>query len=339
MARLRIGEAMTDMLLVQYLDDDGLSCCGLLDGDTVVPHRRGLSTYAHVLDCLATGTALADSAADFGGAALSFAELAASERLLPPLTHDDARRCLVSGTGLTHRGSADTRALMHMPDDAAASDTMRLFVAGVKGGQPEGSAPGIMPEWFYKGDGDWIIAPGGTLPSPAFALADGEEPELAALYVIDAGGTPRRVGTAIGNEFSDHETERLNYLYLAHSKLRHCAFGPALRVGAPPADVRGETRILRGDATVWAKEFATGEANMTHSLANLEHHHFRYAAHCRPGDVHVHWLGTAVLSFAEGVAVEPDDVIEILAQGYGPPLRNRVARQPASPPLLSVENV
>jgi hypothetical protein len=316
------------MLIVQFRGDDGLPVCGLLDGDRVLPHRDALLTYDHVVGCLRTGRALADSAGDFVGNRLDFAELAATRRLLPPLTHPDPRRCLVSGTGLTHRGSADTRALMHMPDDAAASDTMRLFVAGVKGGRPDSDAPGVLPEWFYKGDGDSIIAPCAAIPSPGFALADGEEPELAALYVIDDAGVPRRVGTAIGNEFSDHETERLNYLYLAHSKLRDCSFGPALRVGEPSADIQGETRILRGNLEVWTKPFATGDANMTHSLSNLEHHHFRYGRHRRPGDVHIHFLGTSVLSFADGFVVEDGDVIEIGADGYGPPLRNAVSRAP-----------
>ena len=34
---------------------------------------------------------------------------------------------------------------------------------------------------------------------------------------------PVRIGFSLGNEFSDHETEQINYLYLAHSKLRNCS--------------------------------------------------------------------------------------------------------------------
>jgi hypothetical protein len=325
------------MLLIQFRGDDGAPICGLLDGDLVRAHHNGLSTYAHVQACFASNTALKDSGDVFDGQGLSFSDLASAGRLLPPLTHPDPNHCLVSGTGLTHKGSADTRALMHMPDDAAASDTMRLFVSGVKGGRPEGDQPGSLPEWFYKGDGDSIMAPGAAMPSPRFSLADGEEPELAALYVIDHNGNPRRVGTAIGNEFSDHETERLNYLYLAHSKLRECAFGPTLLVGLPPADVKGETRIVRNGKAIWAKPFATGEANMTHSLQNLEHYHFRYGRHCRPGDVHVHFLGTAVLSFADGIKVEDGDVIEIEAEGFGPALSNKVQFQAPDARLVKVE--
>src|SRR5205809_355699 len=79
---------------------------------------------------------------------------------------------------------------------------------------------GAQPEWFYKGDGDIVVGCGGALASPSFALDGGEEPELVGLYVISPAGTPHRLGFAIGNEFSDHVTERKNYLYLAHSKLR-----------------------------------------------------------------------------------------------------------------------
>ena len=52
----------------------------------------------------------------------------------------------------------------------------------------------------------------------------------------------------------------------------------------------------------------TGEGNMAHSLANLEHHHFKYRNFRRPGDVHVHFFGTATLSFADKIVVEPGDV-------------------------------
>ena len=58
---------------------------------------------------------------------------------------------------------------------------------------------------------------------------------------------------------------------------------------------------MRDGKTLWEKPFLTGEANMSHTLANLEHHHFKYALFRRPGDVHVHFFGTATLSFADGI--------------------------------------
>src|SRR5205085_1363555 len=81
-------------------------------------------------------------------------------------------------------------------------------------------------------------------------------------------GTPHRVGFALGNEFSDHVTEQQNYLYLAHSKLRVCSIGPALRVGPLPAHVEGHTRLRDASGAVrWEKPFVSGEANMSHTVA------------------------------------------------------------------------
>jgi len=124
------------------------------------------------------------------------------------------------------------------------------------------------------------------------------------------------------NEFSDHLTERQNYLLLAHSKLRPSSFGPELLLGNLPADVRGTSRIRRGKTVIFDQPFLTGEANMSHSIANLEAHHFKYPWFRRPGDIHVHTFGTATLSVAAGVSTQAGDVFEIEAPGFGLPLVN-----------------
>ena len=174
--------------------------------------------------------------------------------------------------------------------------------------------------------GTWTaVAPGKPLTSPGFALDGGEEPELAGIYLIAPDGTPARVGWALANEFSDHVTERINYLYLAHSKLREASFGPELLVGDLPLDVRGSSRIRRGDTVIFEKPFLSGEANMSHTLANLEHHHFKYALFRQAGDLHVHMFGTATLSFADGIAAQAGDVFEIEAALFGLPLKNPLA--------------
>jgi hypothetical protein len=180
----------------------------------------------------------------------------------------------------------------------------------------------VQPEWFYKGDGRSLVAPESPLLSPEFAADAGEEPELAGIYVISADGTPFRLGFTLANEFSDHVTERSNYLYLAHSKLRAAALGPELLLGELPADIRGTARITRGGRAIWQKPFLTGEANMSHSVRNLEHHHFKYELFRRPGDVHVHFFGTASLSFTDGIQARDADIFEIEAQPFQLPLRN-----------------
>lgn len=272
---------------------------------------------------------------------LDYQALVDDKRLLPPLTHSDPAHCLVTGTGLTHLGSADTRSAMHAKAQAAEedmTDSMRMFKLGVEGGKPDAGQPGAQPEWFYKGDGQCVVAPEAEIHSPAFAEDAGEEPELAGLYVIGNDGQPWRVGYALGNEFSDHVTERFNYLWLAHSKLRACSFGPELLIGELPAHLEGTSRIQRSGETVWEKPFLTGEANMAHSLANLEYHHFKYPGFRRPGDVHVHFFGTATLSFADGIKVREGDRFEININEFGRALRNPL-RVEADAPAISVKSL
>lgn len=250
------------------------------------------------------------------------------QELLPPATHPDRARCTVTGTGLTHLGSADTRDAMHAAaqahDDATLTDSMRMFRMGLEGGKPDEGKVGAQPEWFYKGDGSIVVAPEMPISVPAFAEDAGEEPELVGLYLNDAQGQPHRIGYAVGNEFSDHITERANYLWLAHSKLRACSYGPELLIGELPKHLEGTSRITREGQTLWEKPFLTGEANMAHSLANLEHHHFKYAQFRTPGDLHVHFFGTATLSFADHIKVQEGDRFEIELGTFGRPLRNRV---------------
>ena len=144
--------------------------------------------------------------------------------------------------------------------------------------------------------------------------------------MVAPDGQPYRIGWALANEFSDHVTERVNYLFLAHSKLREASFGPEILLGELPRDVRGTTRIKRGGSVLWEKPFLSGEDNMSHTFANLEHHHFKYGLFRQPGDVHVHMFGTATLSFADGIRTEPGDVFEIEAGAFGLPLVNPLAK-------------
>jgi hypothetical protein len=203
-----------------------------------------------------------------------------------------------------------------------------MFKWGVEGGKPKGNQPGMQPEWFYKGNGGNVVACGRPLLSPDFAEDHGEEPELVGCYLIDDDGHPHRLGFAIGNEFSDHVTERRNYLLLAHSKLRQCGVGPMLNTGTIPSHMEGTSRIRRNGQVLWQKPFLTGEGNMSHTFANLEYHHFKYRQHRVPGDVHLHFFGTATLSFVDNVKVEPGDEFEIDLPALGAPLTNPLAVEP-----------
>jgi hypothetical protein len=304
----------------------------LIGGGVVVregAHARlipGAPSILHLAQAaIATGEGLAGVVVGLGqGEAVDLAALASAGKLDCPLRHPDPAHMHVTGTGLTHLGSAATRDAMHAAASEAMTDSMKMFRMGLEGGKPT-SGPGVQPEWFYKGTGHAARGPGQTLRSPAFALDGGEEPEIAAWYLIGEGGTPHRIGFSLANEFSDHVTERINYLFLAHSKLREASFGPELLVGDLPQHVEGKSRIRRDGTVIWEKPFLSGEANMSHSLANLEHHHFKYAIFRQPGDLHVHMFGTATLSFADGIKAEPGDVFEIESPAFGLPLMNPLA--------------
>ena len=244
-------------------------------------------------------------------------------KLLPPIDHPvESARCLVSGTGLTHLGSAANRQRMHEAKDAELTDSMKMFRLGVEGGKPAPGKIGVAPEWFYKGGGSILRAHGEPLDVPAYAEDGGEEAEIAGVYFIAANGQPHRIGMAVGNEFSDHKFEKKNYLNLAGSKIRTCALGPELVIDPGFNSVPGSVKIERAGKILWSKEIVTGEKEMCHSRANIEHHHFKFETHRRPGDVHVHYFGACALSFGDGVQLADGDVMEISFVDFGRALRN-----------------
>lgn len=254
-------------------------------------------------------------------------------RFLPPIDHPaEPARCLVSGTGLTHRRGVEARQAMHAAD-ATVTDSLRMYDLGVAGGRPQPGEIGVSPEWFYKGNGLILRASGEPLVVPPYAEDGGEEPEIAGIYLIDGEGAPRRLGMAAGNEFSDHELERRNYLYLASSKLRTCALGPELVLDPDFTDVRGEVAIERDSVVQWSCALRTGEASMCHSLSNIEHHHFKHEPHRRPGDVHVHFFGADAFSFGNGVELRDGDIMRVEFASFGRPLRNPlvIERPPETP--------
>ena len=331
------------MLISQILDESGNQAVVVRSGSEASILKGVASTYDLVQEAIRKGQSLTECIRGHElGAAVDLEQLAGEGRLLLPIIHPDAAHMHLTGTGLTHLGSAATRDTMHAKakakdDEAAVTDSMKMFRMGLEGGRPVAGQVGVQPEWFYKGNGACAVAPGGELTSPGFCDDGGEEPEVAGIYVIAEDGSPFRVGFTLANEFSDHVMERQNYLYLAHSKLRPASFGPELLVGPLPEKVEGTSRIYRDGAVLWEKPFLSGEANMSHTLANLEHHHFKYEVFRQPGDVHVHMFGTATLSFADGISCREGDEVEISAPGFGVPLKNRLVFRPSETAAVKVK--
>ncbi|MGH6762404.1 MAG: AraD1 family protein [Phyllobacterium sp.] len=312
--------------LVQLLDTLGARRVALVQDDGSALLLEGVkTTYDLAMEAIERGIALADLAAGKPvEQPVNIREALAEGRVLAPIDHADPAHLYMTGTGLTHLGSAEGRDKMHKAAAATEkpTDSMRMFQWGVERGKPNEGEVGVQPEWFYKGDGSFVTGPGAPLVSPAFAEDGGEEPEIAAIYTIGPDGTPFRLGFALANEFSDHVTERQNYLWLAHSKLRPASLGPELLTGALPGDVEGSSRIIRDGKTLWEKPFVSGENNMSHRISNLEHHHFKYDLFRKPGDVHVHFFGTATLSFSDGFQTKEGDIFEIEAAPFAFALRN-----------------
>jgi hypothetical protein len=315
------------MRLIQLQGPEGRAVA-MVEDDSLRLLRGARSIYDLAWSAMAAAVPLLQAvAAQLGDTALHYDDIYRGEspwRILPAIDHpDEPARCLVSGTGLSHIRSAGNRNAMHAGGEHV-TDSMRMYQWGVEGGKPGPGLSGASPEWFYKGTGAILRTHNEPLDVPAFADDGGEEPELAGIYIVDGAGAPRRIGICAGNEFSDHVFEKKNYLYLAASKLRTCAIGPELVLDPDFQRVPGTVAIERAGAVVWSRDIATGESVMCHSLANLEHHHFKFAQHRRPGDVHVHFFGADAFSFGEGVRLIDGDVMQVQFEGYGRPLRNRL---------------
>jgi hypothetical protein len=328
---------------------------GLVDGDEVCDLTSVKPGWLRTVDAFVEAEStsqqlrdvLADAARGSGIKTLSYASLLNSEPggdapfLHAPVDTADLHRVIITGTGLTHLGSMQSRDTMHSDDTdnpVEMTDSAKMFAMGIHGGKPPTGARGTSPEWFYKGSGYNLRGHRWTLELPAFADDGGEEAELVGCYVIDSHGVPRRIGFALGNEWSDHATERINYLYLAPSKLRQCAVGPELMIDFDFQKLKLSCQVIRHGQTIYESgELLTGEQHMCHSLSNCEDHHFKYPQHRVVGDVHLHFFGTSKLSFSErDWKYEDGDEIHIVPES-GAALINTVRAVPEKHCTVTVQ--
>ena len=336
---------MESVRTIQFQDNDGDIAVGVVDRGTIKVVGGKKTLYDLAWEAIATSTPLVDVIdAQLSGKTENYDALDAESRLLAPVSHPTSpANFLLTGTGLTHIGSASTRNSMHHgvldKTNPPKSDSMRLFEQGLEGGKPADGQIGAMPEWFFKGDSSCLVAPGAPLTGPNFLRSCAEEPEITGIYLIGPDGTPWRIGYTITNDLSDHETESLNFMYVAPSKLLDCAMGPELLIGHLPAKVEGVSRIIRDGEVVWEGAFESGEDRMSHSLGNLEHHHFRHRHFRRPGDLHAHLFGCPVMSFSDGFRTRDGDTFEFDIPLFGRALRNPVFFEPGKPRLLTVEQL
>jgi hypothetical protein len=353
-----VRQGSTFMQLVQFYETEFGRRAGLVDGSDVIDLTSAASMATSVYDiarhALGTATSMVGLVSSLVAAKkarrIEYSRLLqgvpgqSAMFLLPPFDHPLPHAMLVSGTGLTHLGSVKSRDQMHggdLAEDPSESrpqtDSARMFAMGLAGGRPEAGRRGVSPEWFYKGNGSILRAHNDFLDVPPFALDGGEEPEVAGCYIIAPDGSPRRLGFVIGNEWSDHATEKINYLYLAPSKLRSCSIGPSLQITDDFQEVLLRCTVERSGKLIYdSGELWSGERHMCHSLSNLEDHHFKYPQHRHPGDAHIHFFGTSRLSFStRDWTYSTGDIIRIQSPGFSSDLINtvRVMQGDASVPV------
>jgi len=314
------------MKVIQFINDENEVAVGIVKNiDVIEVVNTKEDIYSLSLKAINEKTSLRNIISSLSTKEeISYEGLCNNKKLLPPILTKDKKKMLLTGTGLTHLGSGNARNKMHTKKDDTLSDSMKMFNMGLEGGKPKNGCVGVQAEWFYKGDGTTLKNPYADIVSPSFALDGGEEPELVGVYINDDKGNVYRVGFSIANEFSDHVTEKINYLYLAHSKLRESSIGAELFLGEIPNDIKGKVAIRRDNEIIWEKDFLTGENNMSHSIRNLEYHHFKYKLFRQANDVNFHYFGTSVLSFTDGIVVENNDIIEVSANIFTRALKNRI---------------
>ncbi len=313
------------MRLSQVLEDDGQACVCATDEQGISRKLTGVSGIrALALEAIETqstlptliGNHLTDQVIDLA-AALE------AGRVLCPIDHPDPAHLIVGGSGLSHKSWVDLEP-DHGGDESAWPDHFKTLMWGLRGGKPATGEWGAQPEWFYKGNGDVLVAPGSAVEHPFFGDGPGEEAELAGIYIIGPDKTPFRIGYTLGNEFSDEQMFFANVYHTAQSKKRHVSLGPEVLVGDLPDDIPARITLLRDNNVHWQADFRTGEANMLHSIANIEAHYFKHSQWYIPGDVHVLYYGNAVMSTAQGEVIEDGDVFRLDCDTFGLPLINAV---------------
>ena len=129
--------------LLQHVGVDGTRSviAATSAGAAFVPGMDSVRALAE--RAIAEGLDLAATVAACGtGASVDIAAELAAGRLMSPIDHVDPAHVVMTGTGLTHLGSAEGRDKMHRAaaDAEKQTDSMRMFLEGVERGKQIGRA-------------------------------------------------------------------------------------------------------------------------------------------------------------------------------------------------------
>lgn len=125
------------MNIIQFENQHQQRAVGIVENNTVKPVNQVETVRDLALMAIENKLSLEQQIKQLGFASenYDYAQLLDKRQVLPPLDHPDTAHCFVSGTGLTHLGSASTRDKMHQQnstDTASVTDTMRIFQLGIE---------------------------------------------------------------------------------------------------------------------------------------------------------------------------------------------------------------
>ncbi len=126
--------------------------------------KNAVSVYALAMEAADGGKSLAAVIEAHGyGDGVDLEKAYAEGRFLPPITHPDAAHLHLTGTGLTHLGSAATRDSMHKKTTEAAeetlTDSMKMFKMGLENGKPKALRKGRAARMVLQGQRLWRRCP------------------------------------------------------------------------------------------------------------------------------------------------------------------------------------
>ena len=153
------------MLISQIKDASGnITVAVREEGGEARAVKGAESVYALAMEAANGGKNLADVISAHGlGDAVDLEKAYAEGRFLPPITHPDPAHLHLTGTGLTHLGSAATRDSMHKKTTEAAeeslTDSMKMFRMGLENGKPKAGERAFSPSGSTRATAMWRQRP------------------------------------------------------------------------------------------------------------------------------------------------------------------------------------
>src|ERR1700745_4481280 len=122
---------MTAMRIVQFRRDDRLRVAIVKNPENLQILAFEGGSYDLALRAVEARKPLREFIDSIGrGEEIPYQQIVDKNCLLPPVDHPDPAHCLVTGTGLTHLGSADARDKMHQKlsgGEEGLTDSMKMF--------------------------------------------------------------------------------------------------------------------------------------------------------------------------------------------------------------------